>query len=339
MNAYWITDQILQHSLNAMLGFLILAALTTGVIKLFNIHSPRLRASLRMIPPLRLLVEPLFWIFPLNFAPVNLSLFSCSHPIQIYFYCQLSEASRAELNQYGLKSTVGKALLLIPEQLLWTLIAAFVLTIAVRLTLLITGFMQSIFKVRKLTTKGTRLPIEHSTLKELLHKHSISVFVSKETSVPFAGWGKTIVLPADLVENYSKEELETVLAHESEHIIRKDLSTRLLSKLVSAIFWWIPLKQWAKLIDYEQEMACDAAIHNYALDKIYLATALQKCAHNNASESFWLTAAFSSKSHQLVRRMQAILTSDAQLSQNRLSIIAAAIVLIALIPIITFIVC
>ncbi len=339
MNPFWIADQILQYSLNALIAFLILAALTSGGIKLFKIHNPRVRASLRLIPPLRLMLEPLFWIFPISFTPVNISFFSCSHPLQLYFYGQLSDDTISELNKYGLKSSLGKVLLMIPEPILWSFIAAFVLVIAMRFTMLTADLVRSILNVRRMKSNGIPLTLDPSKVQQFITDHHISMYISKETDIPFAAWGKTIVIPSTVADSYSKEELYAVLAHEAEHILRKDIATRLFIHLSRAIFWWVPLKKWNILIEHEQEMASDAAIYNYSLDKINLATALQKAIHNNTPASSWLTAAFSSKSHQVVRRIQAILSPHSQLHQSTLSIIAVVLLLVALIPIITFIVC
>lgn len=337
MNPYYVADQILQYSLNALTGFIILAALTAAAIKIFKIHNPRLKASLRMIAPLRLILEPLFWINPFKIPLINISFFSCSHPLQLYFYSFLPESSLAELNKYGLKSTAGIALLQIPETVLWALIAAFFITIIFRLAMLLKGFIESIEHVSTIKKNSRSFNTENSPLNLFLKNQKIAVFVSDGTKIPFAGWNNTIILPSSIVQEYTQSELDAVIAHESEHLVRKDMESRFVIRFIASIFWWVPLKKWNDQIVKEQEFAADASIHSHALDRLNLATALQKSIQTNFS-GMWL-AAFSALRHQAVVRIQTILSPDSSNPQSAFTTRAVILFLLALLPIITFIVC
>lgn len=68
-----------------------------------------------------------------------------------------------------------------------------------------------------------------------------------------------IVLPASLAQTLSPDGLRAVLAHEAEHIRRRDPAWHALQCVVLALLWWNPLlAKLAKRVDAARELACDA---------------------------------------------------------------------------------
>jgi hypothetical protein len=120
MNRYIFADHMLQRALNVLFCFVLFALLTEIVLKLFKIRSPRLRASLRLLPSFRLILEPLFWIFPVNWPFLNISVFSCSHPLQHFLLKLLSAAEQARMSQHGLWTLTGSLLLHLPAFAVYT---------------------------------------------------------------------------------------------------------------------------------------------------------------------------------------------------------------------------
>jgi bla regulator protein blaR1 len=81
-----------------------------------------------------------------------------------------------------------------------------------------------------------------------------------------------VLLPAALLRRLTPAQLRAVLAHEREHIGRRDNLVAHLHRLVELLFWFHPLVWWIgrRLVE-ERERACDEAVlgaghdaHDYA---------------------------------------------------------------------------
>lgn len=70
-----------------------------------------------------------------------------------------------------------------------------------------------------------------------------------------------LLLPEDIIERLSADELGTIVAHEQAHLLRRDNFTALLHMAVEALFWFYPPVWWigARLIE-ERERACDESV-------------------------------------------------------------------------------
>jgi beta-lactamase regulating signal transducer with metallopeptidase domain len=74
-------------------------------------------------------------------------------------------------------------------------------------------------------------------------------------------WRPTIILPQDILQTLSPEELGPVLLHELAHIRRRDMLVHWLAEIARAVHWfnpaaWLAVRQVAAL----QELACDEAV-------------------------------------------------------------------------------
>lgn len=70
-----------------------------------------------------------------------------------------------------------------------------------------------------------------------------------------------LLLPEDIMERLSADELRTIVAHEQAHLRRRDNSTAMLHMAVEGLFWFYPPVWWigTRLIE-ERERACDESV-------------------------------------------------------------------------------
>lgn len=77
----------------------------------------------------------------------------------------------------------------------------------------------------------------------------------------FGLWRPRIVLPGDFASRYEPREQVLLLAHEREHLRRKDIPAQALASLLRGLFWFNPLVHLAaRRFRLDQELACDAAV-------------------------------------------------------------------------------
>ncbi len=70
-----------------------------------------------------------------------------------------------------------------------------------------------------------------------------------------------ILLPQQLLDQFTSQQREAVLAHELSHFDRYDHLARKLEMLVLAIHWWNPIAWWAsRELRRSQETCCDASV-------------------------------------------------------------------------------
>jgi beta-lactamase regulating signal transducer with metallopeptidase domain len=68
-----------------------------------------------------------------------------------------------------------------------------------------------------------------------------------------------LVVPSGMVEQLSRDELESLLAHELAHVKRRDHWVRWLELLVTGLFWWLPLVWLVRRnLRTVEEQCCDA---------------------------------------------------------------------------------
>ncbi len=88
-----------------------------------------------------------------------------------------------------------------------------------------------------------------------------------------------ILLPTDIVERLTRQQLDAVLAHELCHINRRDNLTSACHMLVEAIFWFHPVVWWigARLVE-ERESGCDEEVLRLGSEpQVYAETILRTC--------------------------------------------------------------
>ena len=69
----------------------------------------------------------------------------------------------------------------------------------------------------------------------------------------------TVLLPSELLDRLTTEQLADLLAHELAHLRRRDHWVRWLEILVLAIYWWHPVAWWSRRkLQEAEEQCCDA---------------------------------------------------------------------------------
>ncbi len=134
-----------------------------------------------------------------------------------------------------------------------------------------------------------------------------------------------LLLPADITERLTPAQLEAVIAHETQHVTRRDNLTAALHMVVETLFWFHPLVWWigARLIG-ERERACDEAVLSLGCEPgVYAEGIVRVC--QSYVESPLLCASGVSGA-DMKKRVRAILTGHvpAGLTRAKKSILAAA---------------
>jgi len=142
-----------------------------------------------------------------------------------------------------------------------------------------------------------------------------------------------VLLPAALPGRLTPAQLAAVLAHEREHIARRDNLTAHLQRLVEALFWFHPLVWFIGVqLREERERACDEAVLARGHDAAdYAGGILEVCRHCATAHAPDAVAALAGN---LTQRIRHILASTPPLSLGFLKAAAltACTVVVALLP-------
>jgi beta-lactamase regulating signal transducer with metallopeptidase domain len=150
-------------------------------------------------------------------------------------------------------------------------------------------------------------PIENILLSAALHKSNVKIFSCKKVTVPMATSSRAIFLPTEIVKEFPQSEFEAIVAHELEHVLWRDQIVRLLSQLISGIFWWVPTSLWQKKLEFDQEIACDQSILKYGFNEEFLASALVKVARSAKEKTYKTFCYLSNEKHPSLRRVKIML--------------------------------
>jgi len=133
-----------------------------------------------------------------------------------------------------------------------------------------------------------------------------------------------VLLPAALLGRLSAAEMDAILAHENEHINRRDNLKATLHRLVETLFWFHPMVWWiGRRMLAERELACDEAVIEKGHDAHeYAAGILAVCRHCCNSAGTPNTA--SVVSGNLTQRVRSILSAARPASLGLLAAVALA---------------
>jgi hypothetical protein len=141
-----------------------------------------------------------------------------------------------------------------------------------------------------------------------------------------------VLLPAALLARLSSTQLSAVLAHEHEHIARRDNLKANAHRLVETLFWFHPAVWWiGRQMLEERERACDEAVLESGHDSTaYAGGILEVCRHCRVRAPVFAAAA----SGDLTRRVRYILGSGRPVSLSAIKAIclSGAVALIAAAP-------
>ena len=132
-----------------------------------------------------------------------------------------------------------------------------------------------------------------------------------------------VLLPAALLGRLSEPQMNAVLAHELEHIERRDNLKANVHRLVETLFWFHPAVWWiGRQMLEERERACDERVLDNGHDGAeYAAGILEVCRHCRAG-AFVSAAATSG---DLTRRVRYILGNARPRSLGVIKAMVAAV--------------
>jgi bla regulator protein blaR1 len=150
----------------------------------------------------------------------------------------------------------------------------------------------------------------------------------------FGIWRPILFWPAGISERLSDSQLESILAHETSHVRRRDNLAAAIHMLVEAVFWFHPLVWWigARLVE-ERELACDeAAVDFRGEPRAYAEGILKVCEYCIEAP---LACVSGVSGADLKRRVQAILAQRGTrgLTRGRKVLLAASALMALALPI------
>lgn len=291
--------------MNALLLFFTVAFIVEGFLALFRIKNPRINATFRLIPFVALIFDQIFTDF--NF--VNwMNPLGCDTCIQKMllnsFFPSLKNylvAENTTLMSYLTKG--GSVLISNGLFFLFCAVTCYIFFQKVYRILVQSRLLKSIITSG---SSGNNL-VNNARLDFELKKIDVNLVISDQVSIPLATHTRNIIIPKNTVENVTQNELDSIVAHELEHIIQKDSHARLIVELISALFWWVPTFWWKEKMIENQEIACDQSVLKYGLDYESLASSLIKVARKAKATNPETLCFFSGKKNTSMVRLKAML--------------------------------
>jgi TonB family protein len=193
-------------------------------------------------------------------------------------------------------------------------VPVWLLGFAANLSLLLTGM----FRLTRLRSSRARIdpPIAESIVRvsALFGLRRRVTMIRSTRRAVIVTWGAAhpkIVLPAD-VDEWPRERLDVVLAHEVAHITRGDWLVQTAAEVCKAIYWFHPLF-WivCTRLRYESERACDDMVVNMGVTShVYAAELLEIARSFGRQRHAWLPApAMAARTSNLERRVRAMLNA------------------------------
>lgn len=145
--------------------------------------------------------------------------------------------------------------------------------------------------------------IDNPQLAKQINKSKTQIVTSDKISSPcsYSLIKHIILIPQGLIKLLSKNEYETIIAHEITHIRWHDGFIKLLLEIINCLFWWIPQKWYTALISNNQELDCDRKINDYDLPTSCLASAIVKTIKSTRTPPLPSTIGFNSSSNTTKR--------------------------------------
>ncbi len=120
----------------------------------------------------------------------------------------------------------------------------------------------------------------HVVAKKLGIRETVgSCVVDTRTTPLLWAWRRPlVVMPRQLMDDLSPEQLRSIVGHELAHLVRRDHWANVFVFIVKALQWWNPVVWWAEReLHTAQELCCDAlTIDRYSANRHCYATTLLK---------------------------------------------------------------
>lgn len=301
---------------NSVLSFFTTLLLIEFFLFIFRIKHPRMKVLCRALPFCKLCLDPLLYQFS------NWSLSHGMNPM-------LAEIGTRKLSgmfnpfagiQFSLED--GKTfsvadLIALTVNPLWIQGIVCIVIVGAAATIILHG-IRTIYEKQKIAqmiwdSRPYALKSGNPSLVAWMKKKRVSLAISNEVFSPCL-LGKTILFPASLVEDFTNEEFDAVIAHELAHCHWKDSALRLFCSFVAALFWWVPSRWLQRGIEEMQEQASDRIIHRFGITPLALATAVLKTAQQTKEKPSLLSISFAGDRLLLKNRMCQILQEPTKCS-------------------------
>lgn len=273
------------------------------VLSVCKIKNYRLRSSMRLLPFINLIL-----LNPANFGGF-LNPFNCNSCTQ-NFILTFNAGVQATLGEQKI-SLLRYVASYFPNFPFSSVMVAFVSFTLLVIAYKAFQFVQSFRWLNNLIKESElhQPTIQNVKLRKKLLLNNTKIYLCKSISSPMAAFAQTILIPTILIEQMSQEEFEAVLAHELEHLCWKDTLIKCFIGMSAALFWWIPTRWWFDRLGLEQEMACDLAICQYAMDKETMASGLIKSLKIQQLNSYEhaMLCKLSGTSYSVLHRMNVLL--------------------------------
>jgi len=312
MNFPLVWSYLFNIAINSWFTFFTVLLLIWPVIATLRRANPRLAAYIALIPALKLFIDPFLyrfshWALAHGLNPViaekgtrTLQIIFFEYPLFGFFLH----------GDFGF--SIADALLLsLPMLVVKLLVSLWLLGIGLNAARFALRSCQSIKQLRSVIAKcrPADIRIQSRVLKRSLEKLRVSFLYSQEITTPFATGlrNKKIVLPSVLAERLSQSELETVIAHELEHLRYADHLLFFTWDFLEAILWWIPIRRCRLVSEASCEYACDEIERKYSLSALNLASALLRVQKTQRLSSSAImcglnTGSLKSRVHRLTAR-------------------------------------
>jgi beta-lactamase regulating signal transducer with metallopeptidase domain len=339
---------LLNIVLNSLLAFLTTLFLIEILIGLFRVKQGRYASYLRMIPIVKLALDPFLYDFSRWSYLQGINPLLCeegSRTIGVFFglfpyineWLALPLLSGIQMTAPGnLTFTLADMIAYItPPLLLHSFAFIFLFVTVMILVKRLTGYLCGVEQLNRLTAwKGRSLKkVRNSALNHILKKYSLKVNVLPDLKgSPFVAGllSSTIFFPQGLSRLLSQKEYEAALAHEVEHIRHKDNLVRLTLTIICSMFWWIPTHWLRNRIEEGLEIGCDHDCKKYHVDPVDLAAAICKSARHNVQNVSPLLTYHLAKGHQLHRRIDILLAQTSTRFKKTRFVLAAVAACVAI---------
>lgn len=172
--------------------------------------------------------------------------------------------------------------------------------------------------------------VRRATVSSVTGEANLSILMSDEVSGPmlYGLWRPVILLPGNISDWSTPEELAAVVRHECVHFKRKDHWVLALEGTMRAILFFHPMFRWVcRRLDIERELVCDAEVLRLGSDPGVYTRTLLNVAQNAVVQP---AGVYFSSASELTERVELLLRPH-----RTARIVLATIPLILLTPLVS----
>lgn len=219
---------------------------------------------------------------------------------------------------------------------LWTLVAvAWLCGFLVLLLRWISGWKSALRMARSSEeiTAGREFDALLQAHSETDHASCLRLLLSSAGMEPavFGIFRPVLLWPARLSHRLDDAQIEAIMAHELEHVRRRDNLTSAVHSLVEAIFWFHPMVRWMSArLSEERERACDERVlEQSARPEAYAEGILKVCSFCMEPSAACVSGVSGADLKQRILRIMTQRSGTAMSTGRKCLLFAAALLLIA----------